>query len=483
MPDFDIRVDGRDATVFADSFDDLPDAVARFRQIHQQPPPNLFGGQTGLEAGIQQQEQPNPLMAATSRVLEKGIARPAFDFFNEAALGIPGATLEAKGINVPEPETIPEKILSGASRGAGFALGGPLLAGKAGVKLLGRGATKLFGKKLAEKTVANALIKGAAKTGTQLAIAGALQTDSNEFADLSESGFSKEEFVSILKKRSAKGAVSGLIGMVIGAAGAGTNMIKIFDKNSKTLADKVIDKYFGVQKKLSTWYGKQLDRAIKLAPNQKVVATNAIEEIKNLSEFNPRIRSAVSRSKVLKNLLDNKPILVDQSGRALSNVSPENITLKESQQIINDLSKVLSTKVRNFTAKAVTTEEAEIKAIIEMMKAKQVESFSKLAITKKGYAKVKESMNIIGQYMGEPANVITGIEGKLSKNPVARLAMKRIFTPQLIKEIGGWKQMNMMLKTFPKLLNFTGRTLLAFQLGKAAFKASKDEPDTIEGDF
>ena len=346
-----------------------------------------------------QMEQQAPYPAAIAKTLQQGMGTPLLHYLNMAGGGIPGYLAKKTGYEIPQPEGLPSKVLTGAADIAGFATGAPMR--------IGGGAASLLPKVTKGATLAQKIRLDAAGGATQFGIASFLHTAENQFNDW--------------KARTTRGVAGAAVGA---ASGTVKGLMDHFTGllSQKSLLDTGEGTRTGYSKfkqKLTGWFGKKLIKFQTAKPDQRV---DLSKELKSFEE-------GLGDKAKFKALRTSSP-------RLRKALKDPNLTLQETQDLINQLkSGVSEGQLSGFKVRPSGQEVNEF--INSVQKAKHT-SFPEMRFTDKVYGKMSEYTNAVENFMkfGKTAQ---GIKTMI-KNPETNKSLQTILpkeTYDILKQTAG----------------------------------------------
>ena len=192
------------------------------------------------------------------------------------------------------------------------------------------------------------------------------------------------------------------------------------------------NEFFKVKKEASANFGDQLDQLANANPTKRVSIRNSIDLINEDILLDPKVRTAANRVPEIKAMLQN-PKLAD------------NITLRESQNIINRLtSRVSKTKLQGNN---VRPDDIPLLDLIDDIRMDQLDAFPQMQGVRQQYAQV------IGRYNEVRNKIKVGrLLGNIERNfgdAEIQKVVKELLPEDVISEMGGFRTAIKFLKFAP----------------------------------
>lgn len=297
-------------------------------------------------------EKNSPYATALAKTAQQGIATPALNYLNMAGGGIPEIVANKLGYEIPKPENLPSKILTGGADIAGFVQGLPMKAGKMAVSKIPEGA------KFTSKVALDAL-RGAGEFG----VASALTTP-------------PEEDFKNWKARLGRGIIGAGAGGVVGGVGSAIGQIgNLLTQDTTLKTGREIKKaYTTLKNKMSPWFGRRL---------------------KQIQEANPEAKVDLSKTfgDVFKGILNDKKkyqTLVNKTPRLRTAMGKGSLSLQETEDLINQMNETMSQA--KLAGRGITPSDAEVKQLIKSVKDARNKVFPQMKNVDAAYGKVTNDL-------------------------------------------------------------------------------------------
>jgi hypothetical protein len=320
-------------------------------------------------------------------------------FFNQLAGQLPEAYLRKRGYELPEPVTGLGKAAEITGGIAGATLGVP---GKA------------FG---ITTRLARALPRA-----TRFALGGAA-------AGLAVTPKTEEGKILAPKERLIQASIGAGTGILTGLTANLARNIKNV-RNPVRLAEKTRETLIKVKVRASEKFGKALDTLTKANPERKVSLRNEIDVILADMRESPRLKNIVNRIPQLKKLIDN-PEFAD------------NVTLKESQNILNSLRSKLSPA--KLVGRNIRPDDLPLLDFIDDVRYQQLTAFPEMANVRAQYGEVLNRYNTIKPDI-KIGNLLRAMVSRW-REPEIQKRIEQLLPKEAIREIGGYRRAAQFIKT------------------------------------
>lgn len=357
-------------------------------------------------------------------IYKEGIS-PILSGLSTAAFGLPKAIAQKAGVKeaiFPEQETLAGKATRGVAETLGFMGGGA-------VKIGGKVAGKIGGNLLRNK-----ILKGA----TEFGIAGALQTP--------------EEDIIAPERRVTQGLIGAFFGGAVPAVSAGVKSAtqgigNVFKK--VPFAEKIRTAFFTTKHNAVERFGNDIERLSVENPERIISLKPQIEELIQDIKLNPKLQSTINRTPALKQIVDNPDLA-------------NNITLKQSQEIINGLrSKLPATKLQGYN---VRPDDIPLFELIDDIKGSQLNAFPEMEGVRKSYGEVLSRYNLIKNKIKQ-GQLLKNLSTKFG-DPELNKAAEDLLNKDTVSEIRNYRNAVKTLKGFGIL----GGTAIAAGVGGTVAK-------------
>ena len=373
------------------------------------------------------QQGMTPTMAGLTATGQQ-LSSPLWKFGNMFLAGLPEKGLRKMGYTAPTADIkvgLPKKPLGeelditaatniAASIG-GFVQGIPMMGARAATAGIPMGGSLL----------AKAGF-GALRGGAQLGIAAGLHTPA-------------EEAFSDWKARGMRAGGAGTLGAITGGLSGIASHFGSLLKNPALLktGEQVRSGFKGLKDRLSKWFGSKINKFQNANPNQKVDIS------KQLATFEKGLEDKIK----FKSLLRASPRL----RKAMS--SKGTLTLKESQDLINQLKSTISeTQLAGFK---VRPSGGEINTFIDSIQKQKHIGFPQMKFTDQAYGQMKTYSNSVETYMkyGKTAKGLKTMFG----NPEQRKALQVILPKDTFSKVQQTVTAQKMTKQGMRLLDYAIR--------------------------
>lgn len=250
--------------------------------------------------------------------------------------------------------------------------------------------------------------------------------------------------------------VGGLAGKPIAQAlgkglSSGVDSIKNFlnfDQRALTLGQQVRQVAGAAKQAAVDRFGGSLDGLAKANPNTSISLQQIVDDIKNNPDLPYEANSVFKRTPILRDMLKNP-------GDA-GYVSPANVTLKDTQDIIN----YINTKV----PKSIKANSLDILDVQNDLRAAQLDAFPQMAQTRAEYGKFAEDYKLVKSALN-PKSTPGAIMSNFGGNIAVKDAAKRVLAP-VIKDMTALRG-QAATASWVKKIGLTGLGLeAAYQTGK-----------------
>lgn len=364
----------------------------RFPEDKYEPKKSLYS-LWGAEV-TQKMERTSPYLTAIAKTAQEGIATPALSFLNMAGAGIPAHVARKYGYEMPQPETLPGRILTGGANVAGFVGGAPLR--------LGRLASKALPPLTKATTLGGRVGLGATRGAVELGTAAGAMTPEDNFLDW--------------KSRMKSAVVGGVVGATGGAVtGAVSHFTSLLSQKSLLGAgEKVRSEHGQFKGKLTNWFGKKLERFQQAKPNQKVSLKNELDVFK----------SGLDDKAKFKTLLRSSP-------RLRKAVDSGDLSLKETQDLINQLKSTVSEG--QLALHKVRPSNGEVIGFIDTLQKAKHRAFPEMRITDTVYGRMKDYTNAVENIMSF-GKTVKGFKTAIN-NPETRKALETVLPKEIFNKV------------------------------------------------
>ncbi len=190
-------------------------------------------------------------------------------------------------------------------------------------------------------------------------------------------------------------------------------------------------------------FGQQIDELSKANPDRTVSLRDAVENIKQEAAYEPKLNSIISRSPMLKNIVENPEVA-------------DNLTLQQSQAILNDIkSKIPLGKLNGNTPSR--PDDMPIYDLIDDIRGSQLEAFPEMAEVKKEYGKFAKNYDMIRRAGAlRPGSTSKFLDVNAGRSgfgePETREAVKQI-APAAYQKAKGYRTAQAVLSPFEFLMS------------------------------
>lgn len=204
-------------------------------------------------------------------------------------------------------------------------------------------------------------------------------------------------------------------------------------KQANKYAEDLQREFVGIKKAATSSWAKSVDELSNANPDKTISLRNIIDDIKsNLEQMTPEARNVFRKTPKLKELIDNPELA-------------NNVTLKDTQDIINYIQTKVPSNIRANTLDIVDT--------LSDIRASQLDAFPEMANIRADYAKIAEPWrNIKNNFKFN--NTLNAIQQDFGGDQ-AKFAVEQLFSPETIREMGGYKNAAKSVKVIKDALGFT----------------------------